>query len=239
MKSLYLFVAAVCCMQSAVSQDLPGAYDFKTKPGTESWKKLTSHDAMIRACQIPEDTLKRLSTAALLESCLSYPLMLDFLASNNMKTGFEHTYNAFNGFQELMKRPDFAGTLIRYYKNLDIAKARSLPTIAEQGHYSYKVCVTELFFGTNAFVSKMGAADSKPLVALLLDKLNVKNKLADIYGASGHITAAYALANVMATGERRQDILKIEGGETFKAELVFKNGNVLNEIISLAKAFIQ
>ena len=239
MKSLYLFVAVFCCIQSVVSQDIAGPYNFRTKPGTESWRKLKTHDEMIKVCRIPTDTLKRLTTAALLETCLSYPLMMDFLASNNMKSGFENTYKVFNGYQELVNRPDFANALIRYYKGLDIARVSALPTLVDQGNYSYKVCVTELFFGTTEFVKGVGAANNKALVALLLEKLNTKNKHAGIYGFTGNVSAAYAIANVMAASDPRQEIFKKEGLNAFKTQLVIKDSTVLNEIISLAKAFIQ
>jgi len=238
MKSLYLFVAVFCCIQSVVSQEIPAPYNFRIKPGTESWRKLETHDEMIKVCRIPNDTLKRLTTAALLETSLSYPLMMDFLASNNIKSGFDNTYKAFNGYQELMNRPDFASTLIRYYQSLDIARVNTIPTLADKGYYSNKVCVVELFFGTSGFVNSLGAANRKQLVALLLDKLSAKTKHADVYGFTGQVSAVYAMANVMAVSESKQEILKKEGLNAFKTQLIFKDGTVLNEIISLAKAFI-
>lgn len=239
MKSLYLFVAVFCCLQSAVSQDIPVPYNFRIKPGTESWRKLKTHEEMIKVCRIPNDTLQRLTTAALLETCLSYPLMMDFLASNNIKAGFENTYKAFNGYQELMNRPDFASTLIRYYQNLDIARVNTMPTLADKGDYSYKVCAIELFFGTSGFANSFGTANHKQLVALLLDKLNAKNKHVDVYGFTGHVSAAYAMVNVMAVSDPHQEAFRKEGVNAFRTQLVFKDGTVVNEIISLAKAFIK
>lgn len=56
------------------AQKSNGAYNYPIKPGTSEWKTLTSHDQMQRVCQIPDATLKSMSTTDLIETCLNYPL---------------------------------------------------------------------------------------------------------------------------------------------------------------------
>ncbi len=53
-------------------------YKYPITPGSDEWKQLKNHDEMIDNCQIPETKLKMLTTNALVETVLEYPLRLDF-----------------------------------------------------------------------------------------------------------------------------------------------------------------
>lgn len=59
---------------STYSQEINSSYNFPVRPGTEEWKKLKSGDEMAAVCNIPEAVLKNLSTQALVNTCLDYPL---------------------------------------------------------------------------------------------------------------------------------------------------------------------
>lgn len=61
---------------------------------------------MVNASQVPLETLRSMSTAGLVETCLTYPLLSTILAHNDLQTGFQAVAGSFNGFQELLKRPD-------------------------------------------------------------------------------------------------------------------------------------
>lgn len=105
---------------TAVPTTVPSAaYVYPVLPGTDAWNALGSHAEMLAVCQIPEDILCRLTTKALLETVLDYPLMGDMHAYSTMELGFLRVRDQFNGLQELVSRPDagavtdafsFAGT---------------------------------------------------------------------------------------------------------------------------------
>ncbi|HUM66835.1 MAG TPA: hypothetical protein PLV32_13340, partial [Chitinophagaceae bacterium] len=96
------------------AQVLSQPYDYPIKPGSESWQALKTHKEMVQVCQVPEEILQQLTTPALLETCLSYPLLMDVLAFNNLVTGLEQTLKRFNGYHVLVVRPDFAKSLVNY-----------------------------------------------------------------------------------------------------------------------------
>lgn len=52
-------------------------------------------------CQIPEDILGSMTTEALIETVVNYPLFINVFAYDNKKTGLEHVIGYFNGLQEL------------------------------------------------------------------------------------------------------------------------------------------
>ena len=110
-----VFIFLILFISNFISaQEITQPYDFPIKPGSESWRSLKSHKEMVQACQNPEGVLQKLTTPALLETCLSFPLLLDVLAFNNLIEGVEQTISNFNGFQILVERPDFAESLVKY-----------------------------------------------------------------------------------------------------------------------------
>jgi hypothetical protein len=82
-------------------------YEYPVKPGTDAWRALTQTlDAKIEASQIPEDILHALTTRALVETVLDYPLLGNMWAFDSLKTGFDSVLSYFNGLQELVNRED-------------------------------------------------------------------------------------------------------------------------------------
>jgi len=100
------FPLLVSCFDRASGFAANDAYDFPVKPGTEEWKTFQTHNEMLKACQIPERILNNMSTAALVETVLNYPLLLDMMAYNNIQYGFDQVASRFNGLQELLNRED-------------------------------------------------------------------------------------------------------------------------------------
>ena len=86
--------------------DLDEPYVYPVLPGSDEWEAMTSVTQKIDACQIPEDILCRLTTRALLETVLDYPLMVNMHSYSNMEMGYDAVVREFNGLRELVSRPD-------------------------------------------------------------------------------------------------------------------------------------
>lgn len=99
-------------------------YEYPITPDMEEWKEFESHVEMIEACQIPEDILDHLSTPALAETVINYPLLSDMLAWSDSDLGFQSVVSSFNGLEELLSRDDgvdcllTASTMISNQNNL-------------------------------------------------------------------------------------------------------------------------
>jgi len=91
-------------------------YDFPIKIGTPAWKAFQSHPEMVNACQMPDSTPRRLSTEALITTCLNYPLYRDMFCYNDFQIGFQAVSTNFNGLMELLKRADLTKELLYAYE---------------------------------------------------------------------------------------------------------------------------
>ena len=68
--------------------DIDEPYVYPIVPGTPEWVALDSRVTKGQVCQIPEDILSRMTTSALLETVLDYPLLGDIYAWNSYDQGF-------------------------------------------------------------------------------------------------------------------------------------------------------
>ncbi|CAM3920925.1 MULTISPECIES: hypothetical protein [Paenibacillus] len=131
-------------------------YEYPIKPGTDEWKDLADKEEKLKVSQIPEDVLTKLSTEALIESVLNYPLLVDMLAFNSYEQGFNAVASNFNGLQELLKRDDAGIKLFEKYNK----KNSSLNV--EQTNYRDSMYL-KVMLSQNVLSSKLSAEQLKEL----------------------------------------------------------------------------
>lgn len=110
-------------------------YDYPVKPGTDSWWALPQTlDAKIEASQIPEDVLQALTTRALAETVLDYPLLPNMWAFDSFKAGFDSVLSYFNGLQELVNREDSVEQLAAIIEEIKATGAVDTDEIAPENY---------------------------------------------------------------------------------------------------------
>ena len=104
-----------------LTEEETDAYEFPVYTGTESLGWLGT----LAFLQVPEETLKAMSTDGLIETCLTYPIYsIGMITSNqSMHAGFQNTVENFNGFAELFQREDAGRKLLALYQGIDQSKA--------------------------------------------------------------------------------------------------------------------
>lgn len=143
-------------IQSQKQTDMP--YEYPIKPGSEQWSTFTTGQQMLEACQIPQKTLSMLSTKALAETCLNYPLFFEYTALNDEREGIKIVIENFNGLRELSKRIDGTLELIKIYKNIPILSKIPTPTSKEYD-FPYKLPYIELLLSDDNFISQLNSKE--------------------------------------------------------------------------------
>ena len=70
----------------AETEDIDVQYDYPLTPDDgEQWRSLLTLDAMVNACDVPSERLNRMTTRALVETVLDYPLLLNMVAYNTIQ----------------------------------------------------------------------------------------------------------------------------------------------------------
>jgi hypothetical protein len=92
-----------------------GFYIYPVQPGSPEWDKLATLDEKITACQVPEDILQQLSTKALIDTILTYPLLDHEVFYGDPASGLLENFSHANCVQELYTRADAAAELLAHY----------------------------------------------------------------------------------------------------------------------------
>ncbi|HCS11667.1 MAG TPA: hypothetical protein DIV40_09450 [Clostridiales bacterium] len=121
--AVFCIFCSILIFMVGCEKTITEAYQYPVVPGMEEWKKLKSLPEMAEACQIPEDILDCMTTEALIETVVNYPLFGNVFAYENRKTGLEHVKGYFNGLQELYERDDAIEKMETYigenFRNLE------------------------------------------------------------------------------------------------------------------------
>jgi len=158
------------------------AYDYPIKPGTDEWKAFGSHEEMLKACQIPEELLHRMSTTGLVETVLNYPLSADWLAYDSFEIGIEHVREQFNGLSELLSRNDAGVALIASYQTVDPGTIDINSPIAEHAEYYFRILNIELLLSQDSVISNLSITDLQNLISRARIIYESKVLRSDIFG---------------------------------------------------------
>lgn len=115
--AVILSASAGPVQNSHMAYPIDTPYEYPVTPDSEEWFATDSHAARAGYCQIPEDILGKMSTAALVETVANYPLLGDLLFFNRAEDAYQSVSYGFNGLRELERRPDAVDELIRFLQS--------------------------------------------------------------------------------------------------------------------------
>jgi hypothetical protein len=180
------------------AQKINVPYDYPIKPGMESWRKFNSQAEMIAACQIPQDVLKQLSTAALVETCLNYPLFSQVVLYNSLQDGFSRFANKFNGFKELLSRSDAPALLLERYKKMDPSGYSQSWPLVQKGQFIYSYLFIEILLAQDEIISKLNPNVKKELARETVKKFDAKAKEKELFGLVGLSHTSFVMSKTLS-----------------------------------------
>lgn len=231
---LIVLFSIYCNFLQAQNVDTP--YIYPIKPGTEKWNSFKSMDEMYNACLIPENVLEKLSTQALIETCLNYPASSVLFIFNTPQTGFNQWEKHFNGICELLKRADLQEEILKYYSVFDASGHLNFATELEKGEYTFKLSTLELIIAQDGIIRKLTDSQQKRLLKYSLDKYqiivndNVYGLISRTY--TGRIIAKMSLN--LGDANLKYKIQKLEI-QKFLQTGEISNIQFLNDIVEAAK----
>lgn len=207
-------------------------WDYPIKHGTEKWKNLTTGQAMIDVCQIPEDILQNMNTVDLIQTCLNYPLKGNVYAYANIKDGIEHICLQFNGFKELLIRKD-------NFKNLKLKLEQSRvnlyndllsdKNIAEKGKIMLDFAIIESFLSFDTVLSNSDYNQRKQLAEITKVILDYKLQNKDKFGILSLTSTSFLLGKTLQKMNKFTNIT--ENTENFLNNNIVVNNNIIEEIV--------
>ncbi|NJO00384.1 MAG: hypothetical protein HC880_00710 [Bacteroidia bacterium] len=239
-----IFLALLLKVIPGFSQDYGNVYEFPIKPGTEAWKEFKTGQEMKDACQIPAHILKTMSTEALVNTYLNYPLLSTIYAYNSIQIGFEKITQDFNGLQELLRRNDALGSTLKIYKQIDANVIDKTWTAEQKGGFSFKFSYLEILMAQPELLRNLTLEERKNLVEESLNKFKAKDENPDIFGGFGLLTSALVMGRVIeekdlpatlqTTAETTKSPMKI-----FLDNAIVQDTQVINQIVIDAQSYLR
>ena len=203
----FLFFIVVSCkretVDSSICNSIPihsDTYSYPVKPGDKEWSLLIDGYQRIAVCQIPESTLKNISTFGLLESCVSNPLMTELIFSDlgggGLQFAIEKLFINLNCLSELSQRPDAGHELLKRYILMNPSCVQS--GAIDKGKFSNSYSEFEILFSQPVFLSSLNKQELKELVNKALGVYTEKVKFSEYYSwVYGMNTSALLIARTM------------------------------------------
>lgn len=233
MKKL-LFIYSLFFSVLAVAQQTDKPYDFPVKPGTEQWAKLNTSKEMDEVCVIPYKELSKLSTKALLITCLNYPRIIDFFLFDDMQNGFEFIATRFNGLSELLRRSDLSQAVFASYFDLDIRNK----TI--KGHDAklsdLQISFLELLLAQNKVLDGIDKEKKKDLLSKAATNLEKRMDIGESYYRQ--LTNALILSRVLTSeniNPSEKDMYGNDIFEVFNSSAVVLDTTVIDKLLFKSK----
>lgn len=157
------------------------AYTFPVVPGTAAWINLKPTERL-PAVQIPENVVTKLSTEALIQSWLDFPLNRDIFAGNYVEPAVNFLVQHFNGLAELTKRNDAGSVLLKRYQSIEPTCITRLSEM-EQIKFSQNITFIEVILAQSDVLASLSAAQKKLLTSIVLQQYDAKVKSTPVYGA--------------------------------------------------------
>ena len=242
MKTKFIFIAILMLLllNTAHSQIIDEPYDFPIKPGTPEWAALSVEDRL-KALQIPDDILKRLSTRALVETCLNYPMFRDYRASSSTPlVGIRYVMGSFNGFGELMQRQDAFTYLSEKSLSFDPLAINEEWGLAEKGNYTFELIKIEILLFQDEIIEK---AIYEEKILLLEDSYSKFKKMQDYgspYDINNYETIFYLMTKLLLAIDDSEITAEIENNQNIALFLnTMRGSSFFEEIEILVKRMLD
>ncbi len=115
------FDASVDAIDTSGQYEVDEVYKYPNKPGYGSgWNALAPEEENLAKTQVPQDLVKKMTTRALVETCIEHPMALYYMHGEDYHRHFiERLIAQNNAFKELVKRPDAGWQLAIAYNSLN------------------------------------------------------------------------------------------------------------------------
>jgi|GEM_PF-3036031 len=196
------FIAIFLSFTPLFSQET--SWDYPIRPGSEEWATLPTTADRVKAIQVPEDVLPKLSDQQLLDLILDYPFFLDYGLTNNPFTGYQRTLETLNAYEEFKARPKSLNIIFDYYANMDFSQINQLAKSADIGRFSLRISAIELMFADLSLEKSVSLEESEKFLEGISKKYAEKSVNEPELMGLGKLTTAFLAANLM----KKQDQLK-------------------------------
>lgn len=188
--------ALLLILSLSFAQTIDTVYVYPITPTTVDWKQFKSRSEMAEVLQIPDTILKKLSTKALVSTCMNFPMFMDLYFFNDIQTGVNSLKQSFNGFAELLKRPDAGKELLAAYKLMNPENFEKNGNEIYKGDFTFRFVQIEILLAQDEIIKNIAAGIEKELLTEAALKYDTK-KATGIFSGFALSPSALIIARLL------------------------------------------
>ncbi|WP_276370556.1 hypothetical protein [Chryseolinea sp. H1M3-3] len=182
-----------------VKFDIHGTYEYPIPFQSDAWFELRSLEERVDACQIPQQVLDTITTEALLETLLNYPLLFEYTAFDVMQNGFERIKGEQKGFAEFYSRKDAFEIALDRYTKMSVRCDNFYPPFLNEIKTPASISFAnfEFVMFQDEFMNALDEKEVQMFFERILQKLELKYQYGEEYKEYGVWISCAILGKIM------------------------------------------
>lgn len=240
MKRIYSIIVLLLFPWLIFAQS-PLKWDYPIKPGSEAWKALKNSSERQAACQMNASLLKSLATEDLVYICIEHPFFRSYIVYDSPTEGFQWSVGQFNGFNELISRPDAMKSLTKVYLKEDFGKMKTMSDSSKMGAYSLKCIGLELIMTNDRLLNQLSAQEKVKFLKDYYGKFLEKQQYQAVFGGIAKATTALISHKLIKSLDYKalKDVTKWRSADLFKEKLIVQEEGLVNDLLANLTDFVQ
>jgi hypothetical protein len=152
-------------------------WEYPIKPFTREWSNLKNLEEIRAVQQIPEPTLKTMSTEELFKAWIDLPGRIEILSYSTLQQGFEMNVKHFNVLDELLHRKDAGKIIIKEYFKSKPIDVNNAITGRQKGKFISDLGFIELLLSQGIILGSITHNDVKELFKKIVNNIEQKQVL--------------------------------------------------------------
>ena len=174
-------------------------YTYPFLPGTTAWNQAGlagGLDSIYSICQVPDNTLKSMSTLGLIQTLETNPCLINMFLRDGKFQGRNEVLPRLNVNTELLKRTDAGAALVNYYNQKQPCCAEGLSTDILKGKFANDWHLFDMICTQEKILNQLDNEQKLVFARVVLDKFSIQLNYPSIFGSS-RSTSALILSQLM------------------------------------------
>ena len=172
--------------------------------------KETSIQDHLMSLQIPSNVLDTISTEALLQKCLNFYYLIDFISYGGDSRAFEIMTEEYNGFSELMKRDNCGTVILQEYRKVSENKleTETLSPI-EKGGLSLRALVLEYLLANKNVLSSFDEKGTNALLSVVANTIAMYDNNKELFSGIHKIPISLIFSRVVNNTTEKKNMTRL------------------------------
>ena len=212
------------------------SYNYPIYPGMTEWANFATGQQMVDACQIPKNTLSKMSTQAIIQAIWEYPLLHEIFHRYQYQSDLVSLFSTNNAYVELTQRKDAGSALFERLTLVD--PLTPAPRLESQ--------LLELLISQTVFLSQLKNDEKRKIVEIAFYSDDIRqnasmsldhNIIAWLLIGRTMISTVYSpFVEVVNKSEQFKLFLNGNDGYTYMEQII---GDIPQEITNYGKIFLD